>query len=49
VVLTLLAAIAALYFCVRHADKVEAIGRTANNTSDAVRGAASKVRGWFNR
>ena len=49
VVLTLLAAIAALYFCVRHADKVEAIGRTANNTSDAVRGAASKVRGWFSR
>jgi len=42
IVLGLLAVIAALYFCVRHADKVETLGRVTNNT-------VSKVRGWFNR
>ena len=40
--LGLLAAIAAIYFCVNHADKVESFGRMAN-------AASSKVRGWFGR
>jgi uncharacterized protein YacL len=49
ILLGVLAVITAIYFCMAHADKVEALGRTVNNTSDAVRGAASKVRGWFSR
>jgi hypothetical protein len=49
ILLGVLAAIAAIYVCLNHADKVEALGRATNNASDAVRGAASKVRGWFSR